>query len=91
MSQYTQHFWCLAQGLANCGPTSVCAGPGAKNGFYLFFFFFFFKLFRATPVANGGSQAKGLGGSQPTPRLTATLDPQPTEQGQGANPQPHGS
>ena len=28
---------------------------------------------------------------QPTPQLTAMLEPQPTEQGQGSNPQPHGS
>ena len=28
---------------------------------------------------------------QPTPQLTAMLDPQPTERGQGSNPQPHGS
>ena len=28
---------------------------------------------------------------RPTPQLTATPDPQPTEQGQGWNPQPHGS
>ena len=28
---------------------------------------------------------------QPTPQLTANPDPQPTEQGQGLNPQPHGS
>ena len=27
----------------------------------------------------------------PTPQLTATPDPEPTEQGQGLNPQPHGS
>ena len=26
-----------------------------------------------------------------TPQLMATLDPQPTERGQGSNPQPHGS
>ena len=26
-----------------------------------------------------------------TPQLTATPDPQSTEQGQGSNPQPHGS
>ena len=68
-----------------------------------------FCLFRAVPVAHGGSQAKGSigavtaslchsysnGGSkpclQPTLQLMATLDPQPTEQGQGLNPQPHGS
>ena len=28
---------------------------------------------------------------QPTPQLIATPDPQPTEQGQGSNLQPHGS
>ena len=28
---------------------------------------------------------------RPTPQLTATLGPQPTERGQGSNPQPHGS
>ena len=28
---------------------------------------------------------------QPTPQLKAMLDPQPIEQGQGSNPQPHGS
>ena len=28
---------------------------------------------------------------QPTPQLTATLDRQPTEQGQVSNPKPHGS
>ena len=28
---------------------------------------------------------------RPTSQLTATLDPQPTEQGQGSNLQPHGS
>ena len=28
---------------------------------------------------------------RPTPQLTAVLDPKPTEQGQGPNPQPHGS
>ena len=27
----------------------------------------------------------------PTPQLMATPDPQPTEQGQGSNPQQHGS
>jgi len=65
-------------------------------------------LFRAEPVADGGSQARGQieaaaasvhhshsnAGSkphlQPTPQFTATLDPQPTERGQGLNPHPHG-
>ena len=28
---------------------------------------------------------------RPTPQLIATLDPQPTEQGQGSSPRPHGS
>ena len=28
---------------------------------------------------------------QPTPQLVTTPDPQPTEQGQGWNPKPHGS
>ena len=28
---------------------------------------------------------------QPTPQLMAMSDPQPTEQGQGSNPKPHGS
>ena len=27
---------------------------------------------------------------RPTPQLAATLDPRPTEQGQGLNPHPHG-
>ena len=72
-------------------------------------FFGVFYLFRAAPVAYGGSQARDLIGSVatglrhshsnarsesrlwPTPQLSATLDPQPTEQGQGLNPQLHGS
>ena len=57
------------------------------------FLFFFFGLFRAPPVAYGGSQGRGQIGAvaiglhhshsnagfkphlQPTPQLTATLDP----------------
>ena len=62
-------------------------------------------LFRVAPMADGSSQAKrqiaaaaaGLHHSnegfephlQPTPQVTATLDPQPTEQGQGSNLHPH--
>ena len=30
-------------------------------------------------------------GLQPTPQLMATPDPKPIEEGQGLNPQPHGS
>ena len=71
-------------------------------------FFFLFAFPRATPMAHGGSQARGLirgvaaglhhshsnaGSAEPhlcpTPQLTAT--PDPTEWGQGLNPQPHGS
>ena len=37
--------------------------------------------------SNVGSESR----LQPTSQLTATPDPQPTEQGQGSNPQPHGS
>ena len=68
---------------------------------------FFFIFSRASPVAYGGSQARGPIGAvavslhqshsnagyepclQPTPQLTAMPDPQPAEQGQGSNPQPH--
>ena len=46
-------------------------------------------------VASGLHQSHSNVGSEPrlqsTPQLTATLDPQPTEQGQGSNRQPHGS
>ena len=62
-------------------------------GFLSLAFFFFFGLFRAPPVAYGGSQGRGQIGAvaiglhhshsnagfkphlQPTPQLTATLDP----------------
>ena len=60
-----------------------------------------FVFSMAAPETYGGSQARGpIGavaaglhqshsnaGPKPTPQLTAT----PTEQGQGLNPQPHGS
>ena len=46
-------------------------------------------------VATGLCQNHSIVGSEPsllpTPQLTATPDPQPIEQGQGLNPQPHGS
>ena len=35
------------------------ASPPLLNELQLLFLFFFFCLFRATPTANGGSQAKG--------------------------------
>ena len=57
----------------------------------LSFFFLFFSLYRATPTAYGGSQARGRMGAtpaglphdnarselrlRPTPELTAMLDP----------------
>ena len=74
-----------------------------------FFFFCLFAFSRATPVAYGGSQIRGLIGAVatglchshsnvgsepllwPTPQLTATPGPQPTEWGQGSNPHPHRS
>ena len=37
--------------------------------------------------SNAGSDPR----LRPTPQLMATPDSQPTEQGQGSNPQPHGS
>ena len=50
---------------------------------------------RIGAVATGLRQSHSNVGSeprlQPTPQLTATPDRQPTEQGQGPNPQPHGS
>ena len=46
-------------------------------------------------VVTGLRQSHSNMGSQlclrPTPQLMATPDPQPAEQGQGSNPQPHGS
>ena len=46
-------------------------------------------------VAASLRQSHSNEGSEPrlqsTPQLTATPDRQPTEQGQGLNPQPHGS
>ena len=65
---------------------------------------YFFLLFRATPVAHGGSQARGpimllaymtaTAGSksclQPTRQVMATLDPRPTEGGQRLTPHPNG-
>ena len=46
-------------------------------------------------VAAGPHHSHSNMGSEPhlqlTPQLTAMLDPQTTEQGQGSNPQPYGS
>ena len=67
------------------------------------YIYIFFLLFRATPMAYGGSQARSLIKAtaaplhqshnntksephlRPTPQLSATLDPSPTERGQGSN------
>ena len=68
------------------------------------FFSLSFCIFRAAPTAYGGSQARGPiraicqshsnARSElhvwPTPQLTATPDPEPTEQSQGLNPHPRG-
>ena len=90
--------------LSSASDMSQSHGPPSKS----VFFFFFFCLFRAAPMAHGGSQTRGriratVAGLhhshskarsqlslQPTPRLTAMLDPSPTEQGQGSNLRPHG-
>ena len=45
----------------------------------------------ATSLHHSHSNARSELRLQPTPQLTAMPDPQPTEQGQGSNPQPHGS
>ena len=74
--------------------------PLQANSF--FFFFLVFCLFRAAPAAYGCSQVRGLirAVSPVDARAIAMPDPgcicdlhhsSPTEQGQGSNPQPHGS
>ena len=45
----------------------------------------------AAGVRHSHSDARSEPCLPPTPQLTATLDPQPTKQGQGLNLQPHGS
>ena len=45
----------------------------------------------AASLHQSHSSARSKPYLQPTPQLTATLDPEPTEQGQGSNLQPHGS
>ena len=83
-----------------CVLGSVCQEPS-------FSFSFFFAISWAAPaqgsqakgligaIATRLHQSHSNAGSepclQPTPQLTATLDPWPTEQGQGWNLQPHGS
>ena len=44
----------------------------------------------ATSLCHSHSNARYEPRLRPTPQLTATLDPQPTERGQGSNPRPHG-
>ena len=69
----------------------------------LFAFAFFFFSFKATPMAYGGFQARGIIRAVataystatamplwPIPQITTTQDPWPAEWGQGANTQPHG-
>ena len=67
--------------------------------FFFFFFFWSFVLFRARVLSELQQLAYARDTArwgpslilQDTPQLTATPDLQPTEQGQGLNPQPHGS
>ena len=68
---------------------------------FIFLFCFVLSLWRFPARGSIRATAPGLRHShsnarsklhlQPTPPLTATLDPWPTEQGQGSNPQPHAS
>ena len=74
------------------GPINHPSHRESQNpGFFFFFFFLVFCLFRAAPMAYGGSQARGPIGAvaaslhhshagsepclQPTPQLTAMPDP----------------
>ena len=45
---------------------------------------------KATGLCHTHSNTGSKPRLQPTPHFTATPDPQPTEQGQGLNPCPHG-
>ena len=76
---------CGVGGRHSSDPEFPCCGVGQQLQVCLFVF-----VFRAAPTAYEVSQARGLSCScQPMP------EPQqrriPTEQGQGLNPQPHGS
>ena len=77
-----------------------------KKNFFFFFVFCHFRAIPVAhggsqgrgligAVAASPQQSHSNVGSKPrlrpTPQLTATLDPSPTEQGQGSNPQLHGS
>ena len=66
-----------------------CVKVGNRNPFQTFFFV---GLFRATPTAHGGSQARGPVGATAASlhHSSRQLDPQPTERSQGANPHPRG-
>ena len=72
---------------------------------FLFFVFFFFRAAPAAygvsqargrigAIAADLRHSRSNTGSKPrlgpTPQLTATPDPEPTEQGLGSNPHPHG-
>ena len=69
-----------------CGLPPYTTIPFYFSFYFLCFFFFVFCPFRAALVAYGGSQARCLMLEpqqcqiQATPQLTATPDPQPTEQ-----------
>ena len=45
----------------------------------------------AASLCQSHSNARSEPRLWPTPQLMAVLDPQPTEQGQGSNPKPHGA
>ena len=109
--------WCRLGSTTPTGPLHIqwraALGRGEsfyylRLGFFHFFFFSpFFCFFMATPMAYGGSQARGLLGATaasqchgntrsklhlwPTPQLTAMPDSGPTEWSQGLHRKPHGS
>ena len=88
-------------------PQEIAQNQSNLNELFFFFWFFRAVLAAyggsqaRGPIGATAATAAGLLHShsnirseppvRPTPQLTATLDPQPTEQGRGLNPKPHGS
>ena len=105
-----RHNYLLLSKLKNravCTPMCFLKWERKARRWRYLFIYWSFCLFRATPEAQVGSQARSRIGAiaaglchshatrsewslRPTPQLTATLDPYPTEQGQGSDLRPHG-
>ena len=61
----------ISADLQNYLPRPALKGLALAESFFFFFFFFFFGLLRASPVAYGHSQARGLNrihSHEPTPQ-----------------------